>query len=63
MSNSVITQEMINLQAAGVTDPNGLKFVLAENLNNPDGGFFTRLPGFVRRRAFRRPRRTLRIRH
>jgi diacyltrehalose acyltransferase len=45
MSNSVITQEMINLQAEGVTDPN-LKFVLAENLNNPDGGFFTRQPGY-----------------
>jgi hypothetical protein len=44
MSNSVITQEMINLQAAGVTDPN-LKFVLAENLNSPDGGIFTRFPG------------------
>jgi len=36
---------MINLQAAGVKDPN-LVFVLAEDLNNPDGGFFTRLPGF-----------------
>src|SRR5580698_9967059 len=31
MSNSVITQEMINLAAEGVKDPN-LKFVLAENL-------------------------------
>jgi diacyltrehalose acyltransferase len=46
MSNSVITQEMINLQAAGVTDPN-LKFVLAENLNSPDGGIFTRFPGML----------------
>jgi len=45
MSPSVITQEMINLQAAGVKDPN-LVFVLAEDLNTPDGGFFTRLPGF-----------------
>ncbi len=44
MSDSVITQEMINLAAAGVSDPN-LKFVLAENLNNPDGGIFTRFPG------------------
>jgi hypothetical protein len=44
MSNSVITQEMINLAGAGVSDPN-LKFVLAENLNNPDGGIFTRFPG------------------
>ena len=43
MSNSVITQEMINLAAAGVQDPN-LKFVLAEDLNNPDGGTFTRFP-------------------
>jgi len=44
MSPSDITQEMINLQAADVKDPN-LVFVLAEDLNNPDGGFFTRLPG------------------
>jgi diacyltrehalose acyltransferase len=44
MSDSVITQEMINLAAAGVKDPN-LKFVLAEDLNNPDGGIFTRFPG------------------
>ncbi|MCV7331449.1 PE-PPE domain-containing protein [Mycobacterium cookii] len=44
MSDSDITQEMINLAAAGVKDPN-LKFVLAENLNNPDGGIFTRFPG------------------
>jgi diacyltrehalose acyltransferase len=44
MSNSVITQEMINLQSAGISDPN-LKFVLAENLNSPDGGIFTRFPG------------------
>jgi hypothetical protein len=47
MSNSVITQEMINLAntAGGAPDTDGLKFVLAEDLNNPDGGFFTRLPG------------------
>jgi hypothetical protein len=45
MSNSVITQEMINLAAAGSPDTDGLKFVLAENLNNPDGGIFTRFPG------------------
>jgi hypothetical protein len=43
MSNSVITQEMINLAAEGVKDPN-LKFVLAENLQSPNGGFFTRFP-------------------
>lgn len=48
MSNSVITQEMINLAntPGGAPDVDGLKFVLAENLNNPDGGFFTRLPDF-----------------
>jgi hypothetical protein len=45
MSNSVITQEMINLAAAGAPDTDGLKFVLAEDLNNPDGGTFTRFPG------------------
>jgi diacyltrehalose acyltransferase len=44
MSNSVATQEMINLAATN-TDVNGLKFVLAEDLNNPDGGIFTRFPG------------------
>ena len=47
MSNSVITQEMINLAntAGGAPDTDGLKFVLAEDLNNPDGGTFTRFPG------------------
>jgi diacyltrehalose acyltransferase len=45
MSTSVETQEMINLAAAGAPDTSGLKFVLAENLNSPDGGIFTRLPG------------------
>jgi hypothetical protein len=44
MSNSVVTQEMINLAATN-TDINGLKFVLAEDLNTPDGGIFTRFPG------------------
>jgi diacyltrehalose acyltransferase len=43
MSTAIETQEMINLAAAGVADPN-LKFVLAENLQNPDGGYFTRFP-------------------
>jgi hypothetical protein len=49
MSNSVITQEMINLAntAGGAPDVDGLKFVLAEDLNNPDGGFFTRYPDFA----------------
>ncbi|MGA8329690.1 MAG: PE-PPE domain-containing protein, partial [Mycobacterium sp.] len=46
MSTSVITQEMINLAAAGVTDPN-LKFVLAEDLQTPNGGYFTRFPDFA----------------
>jgi diacyltrehalose acyltransferase len=45
MSTSIETQEMINLAAAGAPDTSGLKFVLAENLNSPDGGIFTRLPG------------------
>ena len=45
MSTSIQTQEMINLAAAGAPDTSGLKFVLAENLNSPDGGIFTRLPG------------------
>ena len=44
MSTSVVTQEMINLASDGVKDTN-LKFVLAEDLNNPDGGIFTRFPG------------------
>lgn len=50
MSTSIETQEMINLVAAGAPDrptldSPGLTFVLAEDLNNPDGGIFTRLPG------------------
>jgi hypothetical protein len=47
MSTSIETQEMINLAAAagGAPDTDGLKFVLAENVNSPDGGIFTRLPG------------------
>jgi hypothetical protein len=45
MSTSIETQELINLAAAGAPDTSGLKFVLAENLNSPDGGIFTRLPG------------------
>jgi hypothetical protein len=47
MSTSVETQELINLASAagGAPDTAGLKFVLAEDLNNPDGGIFTRLPG------------------
>jgi hypothetical protein len=46
MSTAVSTQEMINLanEAGGAPDVDGLKFVLAENLQNPDGGFFTRFP-------------------
>jgi hypothetical protein len=45
MSTAIQTQEMINLAAAGAPDTDGLKFVLAEDLNSPDGGIFTRLPG------------------
>ena len=47
MSTSIQTQEMINLAATagGAPDTSGLTFVLAENLNSPDGGIFTRLPG------------------
>jgi diacyltrehalose acyltransferase len=46
-SDSVATQEMLNLDAEAMPpDTSGLTFVLAEDLNNPDGGFFTRLPGF-----------------
>jgi diacyltrehalose acyltransferase len=47
-STSVATQEMINLDAEGASappaGPDGLSFVLLEDLNNPDGGFFTRFP-------------------
>jgi diacyltrehalose acyltransferase len=45
MSTSVATQEMINLDASGDPDSSGLTFILAEDLNNPDGGIFTRFPG------------------
>jgi hypothetical protein len=52
MSTSIETQEMINLASAAggapdtpTLDSPGLTFVLAENLNSPDGGIFTRLPG------------------
>jgi hypothetical protein len=46
MSTSIETQEMINLDnAATPPDTDGLKFVLAEDLNNPDGGIFERFPG------------------
>jgi diacyltrehalose acyltransferase len=47
MSTSVATQEMIDLanQAGGAPDIEGLRFVLAEDVNNPDGGIFTRFPG------------------
>jgi diacyltrehalose acyltransferase len=45
-STSVATQEMINLDAEGASAPNpqDLSFVLLEDLNNPDGGYFTRFP-------------------
>jgi hypothetical protein len=48
MSPSVATQEMINLDALPVgqqPNPADLSFVLAEDLNNPDGGLFERFPG------------------
>jgi hypothetical protein len=52
MSTSIETQEMINLAAAAggapdtpTLDSPGLTFVLAEDVNSPDGGIFTRLPG------------------
>jgi diacyltrehalose acyltransferase len=45
-STSVATQEMINLDAAGAPNSDDLSFVLLEDLNNPDGGFFTRFPSF-----------------
>ena len=48
MSTSVITQEMINLAAEGVKDPN-LKFVLAEDLAKPQRRIFHPIPGHVRR--------------
>ena len=46
MSTSIQTQEMINLAATagGAPDTSGLTFVLAEDLNSPDGGIFTRFP-------------------
>jgi diacyltrehalose acyltransferase len=46
MSPSVVTQEMINLDALTTGQPStaDLSFVLAEDLNNPNGGFFTRFP-------------------
>ena len=44
MSTAIETQEMINLATAGSPDTDGLKFVLAEDLQNPDGGYFTRFP-------------------
>jgi hypothetical protein len=45
MSTAIETQELINLAAEGNPDVDGLKFVLAENLSTPDGGYFTRFPG------------------
>jgi diacyltrehalose acyltransferase len=45
MSTSVETQEMINLDALGAPDAQNMNFILAEDLNAPDGGIFTRFPG------------------
>ncbi len=46
MSTAISTQEMINLAntPGGAPDTDGLKFVLAEDLQNPNGGYFTRFP-------------------
>jgi diacyltrehalose acyltransferase len=44
MSTSIETQEMLNLDAEGAPDQSGLNFILAEDLNSPDGGIFTRFP-------------------
>jgi diacyltrehalose acyltransferase len=45
-SSSIATQEMINLDALTVGQPNpaDLSFVLVEDLNNPDGGIDARFP-------------------
>ncbi len=46
-SSSIATQEMINLDnlpKGQAPDPNDLSFVLTEDLNNPNGGIFTRFP-------------------
>ena len=46
-SSSVATQEMINLDALPADqqpNPADLTFVLAEDLNNPNGGIDTRFP-------------------
>jgi diacyltrehalose acyltransferase len=48
MSPSIATQEMINLDALPADqqpNPADLSFVLAEDLNNPNGGIFERFPG------------------
>jgi diacyltrehalose acyltransferase len=47
MSTSIETQEMINLDnmTTGAPSPNDLSFILAEDLNSPDGGIFERFPG------------------
>jgi diacyltrehalose acyltransferase len=46
-STAIATQEMVNLAALPADqqfDPADLRFVLVEDLNNPDGGFLNRLP-------------------
>src|SRR5271168_3496515 len=48
MSTSIETQEMINLAALPADqqpNPDDLSFILAEDVNNPDGGIFERFPG------------------
>jgi hypothetical protein len=46
-STSIATQEMVNLAnlpAGQQPDPADLKFILVEDLNNPNGGFLERFP-------------------
>lgn len=45
-TTAIASQALIDLIAAGenAPDPANLHFVLLENLNNPDGGIFTRFP-------------------
>ncbi|MBS9535249.1 PE-PPE domain-containing protein [Mycobacterium sp. M1] len=48
MSASVATQELIDLAKlppGEAPSPDHLRFVLLEDLNGPNGGFFTRIPG------------------
>ncbi len=49
-STSVATQEMVNLDALPADqrpDPANLHFVLVDDINNPNGGLFERLPSAI----------------